>query len=94
MLLLWVYYSSQILFFGAEFTQVYANRFGERVAPADNAIAVQKNEKARGCLLAPLAVFEKRYVALLAPPGVGLAPSRSRKYFRMPIYTAASPRCA
>jgi membrane protein len=25
-LLLWVYYSSQILFFGAEFTQVYANR--------------------------------------------------------------------
>ena len=45
-LLLWVYYSSQILFFGAEFTQVYANRFGERVAPADNAIAVQKHEEA------------------------------------------------
>lgn len=39
-LLLWVYYSSQILFFGAEFTQVYANRFGSRVAPADNAVAV------------------------------------------------------
>ncbi len=41
-LLLWVYYSSQILFFGAEFTQVYANRFGSHVAPADNAVAVQK----------------------------------------------------
>jgi membrane protein len=40
-LLLWVYYSSQILFFGAEFTQVYANRFGSRVAPADNAVPVQ-----------------------------------------------------
>jgi membrane protein len=39
-LLLWVYYSSQILFFGAEFTQVYANRFGSRVAPADNAVPV------------------------------------------------------
>jgi membrane protein len=39
-LLLWVYYSSQILFFGAEFTQVYANRFGTRVAPADNAVPV------------------------------------------------------
>jgi membrane protein len=25
--LIWVYYSSQILFFGAEFTQVYANRY-------------------------------------------------------------------
>jgi membrane protein len=27
-LLLWVYYSSQILFFGAELTQVYAKRYG------------------------------------------------------------------
>jgi membrane protein len=43
-LLLWVYYSSQILFFGAEFTQVYANRFGSHVAPADNAVAVPKHE--------------------------------------------------
>ena len=42
-LLLWVYYSSQILFFGAEFTQVYANRFGSRVAPADNAVPVQQS---------------------------------------------------
>ncbi len=25
-ILLWVYYSAQILFFGAEFTQVYANK--------------------------------------------------------------------
>jgi membrane protein len=41
-LLLWVYYSSQILFFGAEFTQVYANRFGSHVAPADNAVAVHR----------------------------------------------------
>jgi membrane protein len=32
-LLLWVYYSAQILFFGAEFTQVYANRCGSRVRP-------------------------------------------------------------
>jgi membrane protein len=42
-LLLWVYYSSQILFFGAEFTQVYANRFGSRVAPADNAVPVRQS---------------------------------------------------
>jgi len=27
-LLLWVYYSAQILYFGAEFTQVYARRYG------------------------------------------------------------------
>ena len=42
-LLLWVYYSSQILFFGAEFTQVYANRFGSHVAPADDAVSVPKH---------------------------------------------------
>jgi membrane protein len=30
-ILLWVYYSAQILFFGAEFTQVYANTYGSRI---------------------------------------------------------------
>jgi membrane protein len=30
-LLLWIYYSAQLLFFGAEFTQVYANRLGSRI---------------------------------------------------------------
>ena len=30
-ILLWIYYSAQILFFGAEFTQVYANRLGSRI---------------------------------------------------------------
>ncbi|OGW37929.1 MAG: ribonuclease BN [Nitrospirae bacterium GWD2_57_9] len=33
-LLLWIYYSSQILFFGAEFTRAYANRYGSRITPA------------------------------------------------------------
>ena len=31
-ILVWVYYSSQILFFGAEFTQVYARRWGSHRA--------------------------------------------------------------
>src|SRR5690606_29734398 len=31
LLLLWIYYSAQILFFGAEFTQVYANQYGSRI---------------------------------------------------------------
>ncbi len=30
LILVWIYYSSQILFFGAEFTQVYANHCGSR----------------------------------------------------------------
>lgn len=33
LLLVWVYYSAQIVFFGAEFTKVYANRYGSRIHP-------------------------------------------------------------
>jgi membrane protein len=36
--LLWVYYSSQILFAGVEFTKVYARKFGSGVRPTDNAV--------------------------------------------------------
>ena len=41
-LVIWVYYSTQILFFGAEFTQVYARTHGSRIQPADNAKPVEK----------------------------------------------------
>lgn len=37
-LLLWVYYSSAILYIGAEFTQVYAMRFGSRITPNKYAV--------------------------------------------------------
>lgn len=37
-LIVWVYYSAQILFFGAEFTQVFATRYGSRIMPARNAV--------------------------------------------------------
>lgn len=37
-LLVWVYYSAQILLFGAEFTQVYANALGSRIVPAEEAV--------------------------------------------------------
>ena len=37
LVLLWVYYSAQILLYGAEFTQVYANRVGERIVPTPEA---------------------------------------------------------
>lgn len=33
LLLIWVYYSAQIFFFGAEFTQVYANQYGSKIRP-------------------------------------------------------------
>ena len=39
-LLLWVYYSSQILLFGAEFTQVYACRAGRGITPDEHATRI------------------------------------------------------
>jgi membrane protein len=39
-LLVWVYYSSQIVLLGAEFTRSYAERFGSRVVPDEHAQAV------------------------------------------------------
>lgn len=42
--LAWVYYSAQILFFGAEFTQVYARKFGSRIVPDEHAMFVPKRE--------------------------------------------------
>lgn len=45
-LLVWVYYSSQILFLGAEFTQVYANKYGSRIEPAEGAEPVTDEARA------------------------------------------------
>src|SRR5207244_10305814 len=43
-IMLWVYYSSQILFLGAEFTRVYAVKFGSHLRPFPGAqfIAVKE----------------------------------------------------
>jgi membrane protein len=45
-ILLWVYYSAQILLFGAEFTQVYAKRFGGQIIPDKNAILLTPADRA------------------------------------------------
>jgi membrane protein len=39
-MIVWIYYSAQILFLGAEFTQVYSNKYGSRVVPKDDATPV------------------------------------------------------
>jgi membrane protein len=39
-LLIWLYYSGQIFFFGAELTKVYAKRSGSPIVPTDNAVSV------------------------------------------------------
>lgn len=45
--LAWVYYSAQILFFGAEFTQVYARRYGSRIVPDEHAVRITESDRAK-----------------------------------------------
>ncbi len=41
-LLVWVYYSSMIILYGAEFTQVWAERFGRGIRPVDGAVRYER----------------------------------------------------
>ena len=43
-ILLWIYYSAQVVFFGAEFTKVYSRRFGSVAVP--NKLAVPRTAEA------------------------------------------------
>lgn len=45
-ILTWVYYSAQILFFGAEFTKVYARKYGSQIVPNENAIPLTQEARA------------------------------------------------
>lgn len=44
-LMIWIYYSSQILFLGAEFTQVFAKRFDKRPQPDEHAVKVKRSKQ-------------------------------------------------
>lgn len=43
--LVWVYFSSMLLFFGAEFTQVYARRKGRSIRPSEHAVRVVQEKR-------------------------------------------------
>ena len=43
-ILVWVYYTAAILYFGAEFTQVYAEFKGVKIAPAEYAVHIEQKE--------------------------------------------------
>jgi membrane protein len=45
--LVWIYYSAQILLLGAEFTQVYTNMYGSRVRPAEDAEFITEEARAQ-----------------------------------------------
>jgi membrane protein len=47
-ILTWVFYSAQILFLGAEFTQVYVRNYSKEIVPADYAMRVTQNGESEG----------------------------------------------
>lgn len=42
-ILIWVYYSAMILYFGAEFTKNYAEMYGKKIVPGNYSIEIEKN---------------------------------------------------
>lgn len=46
-ILVWVFYSAQILFFGAEFTQVYARKYGSKIVPDENSQVIPEIARAK-----------------------------------------------
>ncbi len=46
-LVIWVYYSSQILLLGAEFTRIYAGHNGVQIEPDDDAVKIRESSIAR-----------------------------------------------
>ena len=45
-LVVWVYYSAQIVFLGAEFTQVFARTYGVQIRPSRNAMFIDEHPSA------------------------------------------------
>ena len=52
-ILVWVYYTSAILYFGAEFTQVYAECYGGKIRPASYAVHIIQTEKEKDVAVLP-----------------------------------------
>jgi membrane protein len=73
LLLLWIYYASCILLFGAEFTQVYARELGHGIQPAPGAVPVTAEARAQQGMSPPQAtdtspVEHTRMVPVAAKP--------------------------
>ncbi|EHQ31153.1 YihY/virulence factor BrkB family protein [Mucilaginibacter paludis] len=52
-ILLWIYYTAAILYFGAEFTRAYADFNGIKIEPADFAVHVEQKEEEKDVAVLP-----------------------------------------
>lgn len=46
-ILLWIYYTAAILYFGAEFTKAYADFYGIKIEPAEFAVHIEQKEQVK-----------------------------------------------
>jgi membrane protein len=69
LVLLWVYYSAQILFFGAEITKVYANRFGVHLRPVSYARWVDSDRQPAAVKPGSAQLNPKSELKSARPPG-------------------------
>ena len=53
-ILVWVYFTSAILYMGAEFTQVYSEAMGTRIEPSEYAVHVEEKEHEKNVSVLPL----------------------------------------
>ena len=73
-LLIWIYYSAQILLFGAEFTQVYANNYGSKIVPEGKQAPAQA-----GATPQPASRPAKEFKPQLAIPAASAISAREEK---------------
>lgn len=98
-ILLWIFYSAQILLFGAEFTQVYAQKYGSRITPSPNAVAITAEARAQeglepitdkatdpaaGATPAPLPTAVPAAVPMAAVPAATVATAKNGKISAIP----------
>ena len=91
-LLLWVYYSAQILFFGAEFTQAYTKRYGSGIQPAEHAVKVTGEDRAQQGMVSDQRLAAKTAQAEgRAPARRGGAATPRKPAARQPVASPAIP---
>jgi membrane protein len=52
-ILLWIYYTAAILYFGAEFTRAYADFYGIKIEPAEFAVHIEQKEEGKAVKTVP-----------------------------------------
>ena len=96
-LLLWVYYSAQILFFGAEFTQAYTKKYGSGIQPSEHAVKVTEDDRAQQGMVSDqkLAAKTAQAEGKGARPGAAASPRRpaaAAQSWSKPVASPSIPR--